>query len=160
MHAQLGQLQYRVAELEAEIARISLMRQRMADELNARTKQVEELQEELDNEKAREIHTCHDNCTKDGCVNRRLRQQIEQLSAALAAKDEALKISSNAVKLAGWDEDFAYINAMKALALQPHASILNKIKADAILKAVKEVAFYTEHDFVEYANRIEKEDEK
>lgn len=37
---------------------------------------LEEVQMELENERARGIHSCHDNCTQDGCVNRRLRDEL------------------------------------------------------------------------------------
>lgn len=33
------------------------------------------------NLEVREIHTCHDDCKKDGCVNRRLRERVEVIEA-------------------------------------------------------------------------------
>lgn len=38
----------------------------------------ERLREELENEQARGIHSCHPNCTRDGCVNRRLRGMLSE----------------------------------------------------------------------------------
>lgn len=53
---------------------------------------------------------------------------IEELSAALAAKDEVLEhIASGELGI-----NFCVKLAKQALVLQPHASILNQIRADAI----------------------------
>jgi uncharacterized protein YdiU (UPF0061 family) len=35
------------------------------------------LKRQLANEKARDIHSCHADCTRNGCVNRRLREAIQ-----------------------------------------------------------------------------------
>ena len=37
------------------------------------------LRAELENEKARGIHSCHQNCTFSGCVNEKLRAEIDGL---------------------------------------------------------------------------------
>lgn len=44
----------------------------------------ERLREELANEQARGIHSCHPNCTRDGCVNRRLRGLLRESLAWFA----------------------------------------------------------------------------
>jgi hypothetical protein len=44
---------------------------------HARDAEVADLQRQLDNERARGIHSCHANCSRDGCVNRRLRALLE-----------------------------------------------------------------------------------
>lgn len=50
--------------------------------------EIENLQRELGNEKARGIHSCGPNCQKDGCVNRRLRGVLRQAREALARHTE------------------------------------------------------------------------
>jgi hypothetical protein len=40
---------------------------------------VADLERQLANEKARDIHSCHNDCTRNGCVNRRLREQNAEL---------------------------------------------------------------------------------
>ena len=45
---------------------------------------IERLTTELANERARGIHFCHADCTRDGCVNRRLRDELAALRASLA----------------------------------------------------------------------------
>jgi hypothetical protein len=39
--------------------------------------EIKALREALDNERAKGIHSCHANCSRDGCVNRRLRGALE-----------------------------------------------------------------------------------
>lgn len=57
-----------------------------------------------------------------------LLEQLRQLSAALAVKDEVLEhIASGELGI-----NFCVKLAKQALSLQPHASILNKIRADAV----------------------------
>lgn len=46
--------------------------------------EIARLRTELANEKARDIHSCHADCTRAGCVNRRLRAEVERLRAELA----------------------------------------------------------------------------
>jgi len=41
--------------------------------------EIAELKRELENERARDVHSCGPNCTRDGCVNRRLREENEAL---------------------------------------------------------------------------------
>lgn len=75
--------------------------------------------------------------------------QYYELAAALVAKDEALRDYSNATGL--------YVQALQ---LQPHAALINKIKADAVLKFFDR---YRKDDFAHihnleaehYAQRIE-----
>lgn len=63
---------------------------------------LEEEQKELENERARGIHTCHDNCTRDGCVNRRLRDELadvrKQLAEATAARGNGVLVPSPKLK--------------------------------------------------------------
>lgn len=56
-----------------------------ADALEQQALQIADLQRELDNERAREIHSCGPDCTRDGCVNRRLLAQLDQQIVANAA---------------------------------------------------------------------------
>lgn len=57
---------------------------------------LKEVQRELENERARGIHSCHDNCTRDGCVNRRLREELnttrKQLEEATAARGNGVLV--------------------------------------------------------------------
>ena len=53
---------------------------------------LKEVQRELENERARGIHSCHDNCTQDGCVNRRLREELNTTRKQLA-EAQALLVS-------------------------------------------------------------------
>lgn len=55
---------------------------------------LEEAQKDLENERARGIHSCHDNCTQDGCVNRRLR---DELAATRKQLEEATATRGNGV---------------------------------------------------------------
>jgi len=41
--------------------------------------EIARLERELENERARDVHSCGPNCTRDGCVNRRLREENETL---------------------------------------------------------------------------------
>lgn len=45
---------------------------------------LEESKTELENERARGIHSCHDNCARDGCVNRKLRDELADLRKQLS----------------------------------------------------------------------------
>lgn len=49
----------------------------------SRDAEIADLKRELDNEQARGIHSCHPNCTREGCVNRRLRAELEAARAEL-----------------------------------------------------------------------------
>jgi hypothetical protein len=40
---------------------------------------IADLERQLANEEARDIHSCHADCPRNGCVNRRLRERIEAL---------------------------------------------------------------------------------
>jgi hypothetical protein len=81
--AEIQRLQMALADTEA----LELGTAKRCDRLRA---EVTRLQEELENEQARGIHSCHPNCTRDGCVNRRLRAELAAALAACKAKDEAL----------------------------------------------------------------------
>lgn len=75
-------LRARVAELESEadpealhIAYLHGQADR-DQRLTAKDQRIAELEEQLENEQARGIHSCHPGCLRDGCVNRRLRDQL------------------------------------------------------------------------------------
>lgn len=68
-------------------------------------------------------------------VKSMVRTELVQQAAVIEQMREALEISSVAVKLAGWEGDFAYTNAMKARDLQPCTEVLNKVRAAAVRKA-------------------------
>jgi hypothetical protein len=70
-------------------------------------------------------------------ITERLEARVAQQAAVIEQIREALETSSVAVKLAGWEGDFAYTNAMKVLALQPCPEVLNKVRANAVRKAFK-----------------------
>lgn len=53
---------------------------------------IRELLDELENEQARDIHSCGPTCSKSGCVNRRLREQCDELLAALEAGHSSLHV--------------------------------------------------------------------
>lgn len=150
-------------------------------EVSALADAIEELQRELDNERARDIHSCHANCTRVGCVNRRLREQNEELTAALAAKDEALldvaRKAEVLKKACGMDPESPqairngeYMNisyaARAALSIQPHAALVAKIKADAVREFCRAIDSIDDGESPayrhvqelggEYADRIEK----
>ena len=168
----------------------------LADALEQQAKQIEELQRELDNERARDIHSCHDHCTRVGCVNRRLRAQIEELQAEVteqarlngmgsereAAKDARIAELDTALRLVAQSHAWllfgecrsfgsdvpllvpkdADLLAHKALAIQPHADLVRKIKADAVRDCANALhrrtfsgAMYR-NELMTYADRIEK----
>lgn len=78
-------------------------------------------------------------------------KQIEELSAALAAKDEALRIAE---KVLG-NGYRGYVT--EALAIQPHASLVAKIRADAVRMFSTQYGHSIEAE--EFAQRIEKGEE-
>lgn len=49
---------------------------------------IERLTTELANERARDIHSCHADCTRAGCVNRRLRAELSEAHEALTISNE------------------------------------------------------------------------
>lgn len=63
---------------------------------------LEDAQKELENERSRGIHSCHDNCTRDGCVNRRLREELnttrKQLEEATATRGNGVLVPSPKLK--------------------------------------------------------------
>lgn len=63
------------------------MSQDTIESLRAR---VAELEVELENEQARGIHSCHPGCLRDGCVNRRLRDQLAAKALTIKTMREAL----------------------------------------------------------------------
>lgn len=46
--------------------------------------EIESLRRELENERAREIHSCGPDCTRSGCVNRRLREELAEARQEIA----------------------------------------------------------------------------
>jgi hypothetical protein len=57
------------------------------------------LRKELENEQARGVHSCHPNCAKDGCVNRRLRIEIAALQQELTKTEHQLDTTLAEVKM-------------------------------------------------------------
>lgn len=119
---------------------------------------VKELLAELFDTVLSEPNKNYDKCYKAARAIEAQAKQIEELSAALAAKDEALFSCERATCHAQ-----VSLIVEEALALQPHASLVAKIKADAVrefgndyaedkrnLKALANM----------YADRIERGEEK
>jgi len=52
--------------------------------------EIERLRTELANLRAIDVHSCHANCTRSGCVNARLRNEVDDLRAAMDDRDDAL----------------------------------------------------------------------
>ena len=69
------------------------------------------MQRELENERARGIHSCHDNCTQDGCVNRRLHEELnttrKQLAEAQALNAQVLSVAEK-MRCAGGAQEFQH----------------------------------------------------
>jgi len=71
-----------ISNQQAEIAeQVSIIRKSFDREVQLRAR-VAELLRELENERARDIHSCGPNCQRTGCVNRRLREENEALRKA------------------------------------------------------------------------------
>jgi hypothetical protein len=87
----------------------------------SRDAEVAELKRELDNEQARDIHSCHPNCSREGCVNRRLRAELAAAIAACKVKDEALNAM---LERFGIMSDGCIKQASIAIAIQPDDSAL------------------------------------
>lgn len=72
-------LRARVAELESSPTMAAVRKtveSKVADENTRLYQRIAELEEQLETEQARGIHSCHPGCLRDGCVNRRLRDQL------------------------------------------------------------------------------------
>ena len=82
--------------------------------------------------------------------NAQLQKQVAFLSATLVVKDEALEVAKKVLG-DGYRE-----YAAEALALQPHASILNKIRAEVVREAFEGKDLLTYADAMDLAQRIEK----
>lgn len=95
---------------------------------------LEDVQRELENERARGIHTCHDNCTRDGCVNRRLREELADVRKQLAEAQALLvsgadllgKVAMNAV------DDFVCASGQK------YADLMRQADSSALQFAIAE----------------------
>ena len=81
---------------------------------------IESLRRDLENERARGIHTCHDRCDRPMCVLRRerdaLRARVAELEAALANREAAgfvlvpkdatgAMITAGAINWSGYEEE-------------------------------------------------------
>lgn len=73
----------------------------------SRDAEIAELQRKLANEQARDIHSCHPDCTREGCVNRRLRAELVNALAACKAKDEAILQENYSLALSIQPDDAA-----------------------------------------------------
>ena len=60
--------------------------------------EIADLKRELDNEQARDIHSCHPNCSRVGCVNRRLRAELAAEQAKNVKLREVLKKTTVALE--------------------------------------------------------------
>lgn len=87
----------------------------------SRDAEIAELQRKLANEQARDIHSCHPDCTREGCVNRRLRAELVNALAACKVKDEALNAM---LERFGIMSDGCIKQASIAIAIQPDDSAL------------------------------------
>lgn len=63
----------------------------------------------------------------------RANARIEELTAALAAKDEALRLADECCHASVETRSETRVEVRKALSLQPHASLVRAIKADALM---------------------------
>lgn len=116
---------------------------------------VKELLAELFDTVLSEPNKNYDKCYKAARAIEAQAKQIEELSAALAVKDEAL---AEILRVHANDNirPKAFYIADEALALQPHASILNKIRADAVREAARDLYGMSAKEMLNCADRIEK----
>src|SRR5574343_100269 len=86
---------------------------------------------------------------------------IEQLAAALAAKDEALAVAEGFIDRHSEDWYISGQNDLKqvraAKAIQPHAELVAKMKADAVIEAADEIEVGHPHITRVGASRILRE---
>lgn len=95
---------------------------------------LEESQSKVEKERARGIHSCHDNCTRDGCVNRRLREELNTTRKQLAEAQALLvsgadllgKVAKNAV------DDFVCASGQK------YADLMRQADSSALQFAIAE----------------------
>ena len=98
---------------------------------------LEDAQKELENERARGIHSCHDNCTQDGCVNRRLREELnttrKQLAEAQALNAQLLSVAEK-MRCAGGAQEFQHwFDELKLFLLsKPDTSAIDAAIVEAI----------------------------
>lgn len=107
---------------------------KLAEAIPALIADLEDVQRELENERARGIHSCHDNCTRDGCVNRRLREELADVRKQLAEAQALLvsgadllgKVAMNAV------DDFVCASGQK------YADLMRQADTPALDAAIAE----------------------
>ena len=98
---------------------------------------LKEVQRELENERARGIHSCHDNCTQDGCVNRRLHEELnttrKQLAEAQALNAQVLSVAEK-MRCAGGAQEFQHwFDELKLFLLsKPDTSAIDAAIVEAI----------------------------
>jgi hypothetical protein len=86
---------------------------------------------ELANERARQIHSCHPDCARDGCVNARLRLDL----ARVLEERDALKVDAaryrwmRAAWLEGVEDD------TDPVAQQVLGTVQNEAEVDAVIDA-------------------------
>lgn len=86
----------------------------------------------------------------------KLRQQLTQQAAVIEQMRDVLEdVRGNINPERGFADELE-LDVAKVIYLQPCPEVLNKVRADAVREAVEEVAHYSEFDFLEYAQRIEK----
>lgn len=91
-------------------------------------------------------------------------EALEQLAAALAAKDEALALARKEFEGLPHSLGYEFTHVPKidaAIALQPHAELVAKMKSDAVREAAGEVGKHMAIDravaaLLELADRIER----
>jgi len=98
-------------------------------ELQSLRQQLAAAQESIENEQAKSIHSCHANCTMDGCVNRKLRQQLAAALATCKLKDKALEQAASHVRPTCGE---LYDILAEALAIQPDDSALTDFLGEPV----------------------------
>ena len=96
---------------------------------------LEEAQKDLENERARGIHSCHDNCTQDGCVNRRLRDELAATRKQLA---EALAKIAAVRKLCAGDRAPNWTNDASVYSTRGYILDLTECEMSALQSAIAE----------------------
>lgn len=86
-------------------------------------------------------------------------EALEQLAAALAAKDEALALARKEFEGLPHSLGYEFTHVPKidaAIALQPHAELVAKMKSDAVREAAGHVGGETFDKLHDLADRIER----
>lgn len=76
---------------------------------------IESLRRELENERARDIHSCGPDCTRSGCVNRRLRKELAEARQEIADRKADCET--------GHDQDEATIAELRRQLVEKHVEV-------------------------------------